>query len=666
MISYNFLLHLMNDPFTLSWYMERGKYTSWGKFIQNERLDVFGFLQKNWMQCAHLEDSFIPNHIYGNWNEVLKQDSGKTQDLTLKDVFLKLLPTAADEIFELDGDLIVVRESQLDYWQHLSKSFSPLVLGVAYLWFKRNEVADMKKAIKDNFANTAIPSHHFTKGWTAEVADLHVHFNSGMEADYKWVKVLESPEAFVNFDRTTHHFGDYQDKSIIKDYNSMSNMLLDAAIFLEKVRNRMKKLDRQHNFGSELASHAWLVYHCFQQLEKQVKLDSFYDLHQYLLIAGVFRQLFVVQYHQIGLEQFSQVLHLPFKGPYCESDYARQLLRQQVNGKTALKIEQIEFRIGASQLGKIAVYRQGFSSQNCNVDIKFIVSLIKSFEIDKQGRIKGIGDSLREIDKHKDEIVGIDVAGKDYNAPPSKFVDAFAEIRKMKKKSPWRFTYHAGEDFFHILTGMRMIYEAVTLLKLQPTDRIGHASAAGVNPRNWARCIHGVVPMKQGEYLEDLKFINDFIKYRNITIFRSKISDIDDYITSELPSAKTIPGRIIKVDCFQFFNVEELRILQKELLSYLSEKGIVIEACPTSNICIGYDHSLRSYHLRTWLRWKYILYLPIPDIIIGSDEIGVFPTNISNEYACVYEMLMMDDELKGHAKTILDDLAKNSMKYTFF
>lgn len=661
MISYNFLPHMMNDPFTLSRYMERGKYTSWGKFIQDEKLNVLENLQKNWMQCAHLEDSFIPDHVYNNWNDELKNKLGNPKNLCLKDVFLKLLPKAADEIFELDGNLIVVRESQLDYWQHLCKSFSPLVLGVAYLWFKRNEVADMKKAIKDNFANTAIPSHHFTKGWTAEVADLHIHFNSGLEADYKWMKALESPEAFVNFARTTHRFGDFQARSIIKDYASMSDMLLDAAVFLEKVRNGMKKIDRQHDFGSELAAHTWLVFCSFLWLEEQGKLADSYEFHQYLLIAGVFRQLFIVQYHQVGLNQFNQVLNVefPFKGPFDAKEYAQQLFRQEVDYMSPFQVNRIEFRLCASKLKNIDEYIKGIESIDKKIKVGFVCTLTKSAK--KQRK-----NDVRKIQRNISKIVGVDVAGADFVASPGAFKDAFAEIRKIKKQSPWRFTYHAGEDFFHILTGMRMIYEAVTLLELQPKDRIGHASAAGVDPRNWARCLHGVVPIKQGEYLEDLKFVKNFIKNnRNIINFRSKVSEIDDYITKNLSDAKSKPDSIIKVDCFQFFDEDELRILQKELLRCLSEKGIVIEACPTSNICIGYDHSLRSYHLRTWLKWKYIQYLPIPDIVIGSDEIGVFPTNISNEYACVYEMLMMDDELKPHAKAILDDLAKNSMKYAF-
>lgn len=663
MISYNFLLHLMNDPFTLSKYMERG-HRNWGKFIQDEELNDGKQLRENWMLSAHLEDSSIPDHIYDNWDQELQQDSHITNIslISLKDVFLVLLPKEVGKIFELDGNLIVVKEGQFDYWQHLSKSFSPLVLEVAFLWSQRHDgkIVDMVEAINVNFTNTAIPPHRNIRSWTNEVVDTHIHFNSGLEADYKWLKVLNDPKAFVDFAKLKKGLDNHQRKGIIKDYDSMYKMLKEAADYLFGIKRGMNKADRMSTFKSDLATHAWVVYHCFLYLSQidnnKIKL---YRFHEYLLIAGTFRRLFVVQNHQVGLEQFNHVLHTPFKGPNGEKDddIARQLLLQQVNDKSSFQIKKIEFRIGASQIPKITTYKKGFGD-NGSSQIGFICSLIKN--PDSKKLKKDLVKSYDMIEKSADDIVGIDVTGKDYCAPPSAFKDAFDKIRKMKKQSPWRFTYHAGEDFYHILTGMRMIYEAVTLLELQPKDRLGHASAAGVDPRNWARCIHGVVPIKQAEYREDLYFALKFIDERKIKTLQGKKNAINLFLAKKMPA-----DRIITVESFQFFDEEELRILQKELLFFLSEKGIVIEACPTSNICIGYDHSLQSYHLRTWLRWKYIQYLPIPDIVIGSDEIGVFPTNISNEYACVYEMIMMDDELKGHAKRILDDLARNSMKYAF-
>ncbi|MEV0614082.1 hypothetical protein AB0I81_12230 [Nonomuraea sp. NPDC050404] len=52
---------------------------------------------------------------------------------------------------------------------------------------------------------------------------------------------------------------------------------------------------------------------------------------------------------------------------------------------------------------------------------------------------------------------------------------------------PLRTTVHAGEDFAHLLTGLRSIHEAVELLELREGDRLGHAVALGVEPHRWAQ-----------------------------------------------------------------------------------------------------------------------------------------------------------------------------------
>ena len=51
-----------------------------------------------------------------------------------------------------------------------------------------------------------------------------------------------------------------------------------------------------------------------------------------------------------------------------------------------------------------------------------------------------------------------------------------------------RTTIHAGEDFVHLLTGLRYVDEAIEQLELREGDRIGHGVALGVDPNAWARC----------------------------------------------------------------------------------------------------------------------------------------------------------------------------------
>lgn len=53
------------------------------------------------------------------------------------------------------------------------------------------------------------------------------------------------------------------------------------------------------------------------------------------------------------------------------------------------------------------------------------------------------------------------------------------------KIPPPRISVHAGEDFVHLLTGLRRLDESVTYLDLEEGDRLGHALALGVNPLVW-------------------------------------------------------------------------------------------------------------------------------------------------------------------------------------
>ncbi|MBS0261721.1 MAG: hypothetical protein JSS02_07155, partial [Planctomycetes bacterium] len=51
---------------------------------------------------------------------------------------------------------------------------------------------------------------------------------------------------------------------------------------------------------------------------------------------------------------------------------------------------------------------------------------------------------------------------------------------------PLRTTIHAGEDFVHLQTGLRLIDEALDHLDLREGDRIGHGVALGIDPYDWA------------------------------------------------------------------------------------------------------------------------------------------------------------------------------------
>jgi hypothetical protein len=51
---------------------------------------------------------------------------------------------------------------------------------------------------------------------------------------------------------------------------------------------------------------------------------------------------------------------------------------------------------------------------------------------------------------------------------------------------PPRISVHAGEDFVHLLSGLRRLDDSVTHLCLEEGDRLGHALALGVDPHIWS------------------------------------------------------------------------------------------------------------------------------------------------------------------------------------
>jgi hypothetical protein len=98
-----------------------------------------------------------------------------------------------------------------------------------------------------------------------------------------------------------------------------------------------------------------------------------------------------------------------------------------------------------------------------------------------------------------------------------------------------------------------------------------------------------------------------------------------------------------------YFSKDELEMieaLQDKLITKYSEKGIIIEANPSSNSVIG-DLSLKYHPIFRWypptnkiLNEKYNRFGlrkgPIC-VCINTDDPGVFPTTIQNEFDCIRE-----------------------------
>ncbi len=119
-------------------------------------------------------------------------------------------------------------------------------------------------------------------------------------------------------------------------------------------------------------------------------------------------------------------------------------------------------------------------------------------------------------------IKGIDIAGMETHQPPEVFAPAFhflrdkltiksfeapEYLREESVKEPRLFaTVHCGEDFPHILSGLRMIDETVEFLNLGAGDSLGHALALGFDPARFMQ--DGAESyLEQHELCDNLLFI---------------------------------------------------------------------------------------------------------------------------------------------------------------
>lgn len=130
-------------------------------------------------------------------------------------------------------------------------------------------------------------------------------------------------------------------------------------------------------------------------------------------------------------------------------------------------------------------------------------------------------------------LVGIDAASLENSTPVWVFAPIYGRARGDKVEQIGRkneygsytqsmgFTFHAGEDFRHILSGLRRIDEAEEYLKFHAGDRIGHGIALGISAREWKNQ-NPVVIIPQIEALENYLWAYDMLS-KNYSGFQATI-----------------------------------------------------------------------------------------------------------------------------------------------
>lgn len=179
----------------------------------------------------------------------------------------------------------------------------------------------------------------------------------------------------------------------------------------------------------------------------------------------------------------------------------------------------------------------------------------------KRSEANAVARLLRRFPRVLRLLRGIDVCTDELGTPMwvmaplcryvkdvSKTASAYLQSNCGETVAPLRTTVHAGEEFIHLLNGLRRIDESVEMLHLGQGDRIGHAMALGVNARDWARRTSGVAVTKI-ERLLDLAWEWHFGTSRGVDISANRIQYVIDEIeqlSSEIFLLFAEPTKIVR------------------------------------------------------------------------------------------------------------------------
>lgn len=123
------------------------------------------------------------------------------------------------------------------------------------------------------------------------------------------------------------------------------------------------------------------------------------------------------------------------------------------------------------------------------------------------------------VPKLSEYIVGIDAASDENATEPWMFSMVYKNMRSSEVVKPVvkrqrnsngfeyiqsiGFTYHVGEDFRHLISGLRHVHEVIEEFGYRAGDRLGHALALGVDVDKWVNR-NEVVTLPRLEYLENM------------------------------------------------------------------------------------------------------------------------------------------------------------------
>lgn len=248
-------------------------------------------------------------------------------------------------------------------------------------------------------------------------------------------------------------------------------------------------------------------------------------LHLYLLLENYISVYFRGESKAKGLEKLKPVYSIHGTMPEEYHDGDGHALRRLQNDTQFSGSNQIEVRMsmGAwkerrgtfpanSQPAAIVEGRPVVSPSWCNA-FHTALHLIKSAYHDKS-KAKSLTAMMKDSRNEASNIIDLitnegypclrlDAAGATLDVPPETLAPAFRYSSEHLKGK----TFHCGEDFRHLISGIREVADSIRVLSLSEGDCVGHAVSIGIAPEKWIRSQVEEINIPRHEWLMDLLYL---------------------------------------------------------------------------------------------------------------------------------------------------------------
>ena len=472
-----------------------------------------------------------------------------------------------------------------------------------------------------------------------------------------------------------------------------------------------------------LAGERWLLYNFALLLKDntpKVERISPY-VYIYCLIKSKFRSEFILTNDMKGYRNFN--LYHSTMNKFYKNDKERKNAATLYALRAGLRNEKdyLETRIACGyekslrDLWKNGKLVEGIFGKESINHISFVASSSKMFmNCDKESSQVQKGEDARRYAKTRKSaketaekvaesfsskksefaqspisLIGMDAAGDEANARPEAFATAYRYLKSMNINN---LTFHAGEDFFDILDGLRTIDELLLFMDYSKGNRIGHALALGLSAEHFYQSRHFTILAPQQVILDNfvwlLKRCQNYYQVQIPKVFigfvESECQKLFSYIYHEdnfnvetywesmllrandnreyredaEPSQYGYYAKIRKCEnkdaerlfylYFLDYDVRNrgsipfqvkyeesiiklIKIIQLSIRKELHDRGIAIECAPTSNMLIGPFYRYDDHPMLNMCKIN-------GDendlsVSINTDDAGIFCTSLYAEYS---------------------------------